>query len=667
MVIGSDIDHLERAGMPSNSKPYCADENFSRLPPFNEILFHRMADTMTDAFWIYDPVAGQFIYANSACAVTWGQSRKRLLQRPESFYEAIHPQDRFRVTAEVRKAGVSELDLEYRIRQPDGGLRWVRDRRFPIHSDDRPEAYIAGVVCDITDRKRSQQALIESHVRFVTVLDSLDADIYVADMETHEILLMNQHMRDSYGGDLVGKKCWQSLRQYNGPCGFCTNEKLVDESGRPAAVCVWEYKNPRSGKWYINYDRAIKWVDGRLVRLQIATDISRVKELEKESLRIQAQLQQTQKMEAIGTLAGGIAHDFNNILSAVIGYTEIALTDIDGGSLIERNLQQVLKAGYRARDLVKQILTFSRQTDREFKPVHIETILHETFRLLRASLPSTISIQQDVRSKAAAMADPTQIHQVVMNLCTNAAHAMRETGGVLKLSLEDLVLDDTMGERQPGLATGPYMRLTVEDTGHGMDAKLLDRIFDPFFTTKNRGEGTGMGLAVVLGIVKSHGGMISVESEVGQGTIFKILLPAIMCEIDDGDDSQPNLPTGVESILFVDDEMALVDLGAQILKRLGYQVTTRTSSIEALELFIADPGRFDLVISDTTMPNLTGDMLAQKMLSVRPDIPVILCTGYSERMSHERALDMGIAAFVLKPIVMSELAGTVRQVLDESG
>jgi len=253
-----------------------------------------------------------------------------------------------------------------------------------------------------------------------------------------------------------------------------------------------------------------------------------------------------------------------------------------------------------------------------------------------------------------------------MNLCTNAAHAMRETGGVLKLSLEDLLVDDATLQRHPGLDTGPYMRLTVEDTGHGMDPKLLDRIFDPFFTTKDRGEGTGMGLAVVLGIVKSHGGLISVESEVGRGTTFEILLPAIMCDIGEGTDSQPALATGVESILFVDDEMALVDLGAQILERLGYRVTTRTSSIEALELFIADPQRFDLIISDTTMPNMTGDNLAHKILSIRPDVPVILCTGYSERMSHERALEMGIAAFVLKPIVMSELAGTVRQVLDEA-
>ena len=650
--------------MPSNSETNTAAANFCKLPPFNEILFHRMADTMGDVFWIYDPEAGRFIYANAAFEDIWGRSCESLLQRPETFYEAVHSQDRFRVQAESRLAGSSELDLEYRIRQPDHSIRWIRDRRFPIYSDDRPEAYIAGVACDITDRKRSQQALIESHVRFVTVLDSLDANIYVADMQTHEILLMNKHMRDSCGGDLVGKTCWQALRNEGQPCPHCTNDQLVDADGRPAEVCVWEYKSPRTGKWYINYDRAIKWVDGRLVRLQIATDITRVKELEKESLRIQAQLQQTQKMEAIGTLAGGIAHDFNNILSAVIGYTEIALTDLDGNSLVERNLQQVLKAGYRARDLVKQILTFSRQTDREYKPVHLESILYETHRLLRASLPSTISISQDIRSKAAAMADSTQIHQVVMNLCTNAAHAMRETGGVLKLSLDDLLVDEPMVDRHPGLVTGPYMRLTIQDTGHGMDHELLDRIFDPFFTTKDRGEGTGMGLAVVMGIIKSHGGIISVESEVGRGSTFEILLPAIMCEIDEGGVAAPVLPAGVESILFVDDEMALVDLGAQILNRLGYQVTTRTSSVEALELFIEEPDRFDLIISDTTMPNMTGDNLAQRILSIRPRLPVILCTGYSERMSRERAQEMGIAAFVLKPIVMSELATTVREVLD---
>ena len=634
-------------------------------PPFSAALFHRMAETIGDVFWLFDPEAERFVYVNSAYESVWGRSCESLLRRRESFNEAIHPNDCFRVQTQARHAGTSDLDLEYRILRPDRRVRWIRDRRFPVRCDDRPGLYTAGVARDITDRKRSQKALIDSHVRFVTVLDSLDADIYVADMQTHEILLMNKHMRDSRGGDLVGQKCWQAIHANSGPCSFCTNDRLLDAKGRPAEVCVWEYKSPVSGRWTINYDRAIKWVDGRLVRLQIAADITRVKKLEKESLRIQAQLQQAQKMEAIGTLAGGIAHDFNNILSAVIGYTEIALTDVDRDSPVQRNLRQVLKAGYRARDLVKQILTFSRQAEHEFRPVHLETILNETYRLLRASLPSTIAIRQDIHSKAAAMADPTQIHQVVMNLCTNAAHAMRQRGGVLKLTLDDLLVDESMAARHPELAAGAYLRLTVEDTGHGMDKNLIERIFDPFFTTKDRGEGTGMGLAVVLGIVKSHGGTIQVESDVGKGSKFQVLLPEILSELDGHAAAPPPLPTGVESILFVDDEIALADLGAQILKRLGYQVTTRTSSVEALELFMERPDSFDLVISDTTMPNMTGDSLAQRLLSIRPRLPVILCSGYSERMSRERAPEMGVAAFILKPIVMSELADTVRRVLDD--
>jgi CheY-like chemotaxis protein len=372
-------------------------------------------------------------------------------------------------------------------------------------------------------------------------------------------------------------------------------------------------------------------------------------------------------MEAIGTLAGGIAHDFNNILSAVIGYTEIALADVPDGTSQHRNLQEVLKAGSRARDLVKQILTFSRQTEQELKPVQIDQIVRETIKLLRASLPTTVKISQDIQSDSAVLADSTQIHQVIMNLCTNAAHAMRAKGGRLTIDLSDVVLGGSFLEQHPYLSPGVYIKLRVIDTGHGMKKVTLDRIFDPFFTTKERGEGTGMGLAVVLGIVKSHGGTITVESEEGKGSTFNVFLPVILREIDHEVRTNEPIPTGTERILFIDDEKSLVDLGQQILERLGYRVTIRTSSVEALELFIEQPDKFDLIITDMTMPNMTGDELAGKLMNIRADIPVILCTGYSERISKERAHDLGIKEFILKPIVMRELAKTVRSVLDKNG
>jgi CheY-like chemotaxis protein len=372
-------------------------------------------------------------------------------------------------------------------------------------------------------------------------------------------------------------------------------------------------------------------------------------------------------MEAIGTLAGGIAHDFNNILSAVIGYTEIALADMPEDTSQHRNLQEVLKAGSRAKDLVKQILTFSRQTEQELKPLQINQIVRETLKLLRASLPTTVKISQDIQSDSAVLADPTQVHQVIMNLCTNAAHAMRTKGGQLKIDLSDVVLGGSFIEQHPYLSPGAYIKLRVIDTGHGMEKAILDRIFDPFFTTKERGEGTGMGLAVVLGIVKSHGGAITVESEVGKGSIFNVFLPVILQEVDHEVKTRGPIPTGTERILFIDDEKSLVDLGQQILERLGYKVTIRTSSVEALELFMEQPEKFDLVITDMTMPNMTGDELAGKLMNIRADIPVILCTGYSERISRERAHRLGIKEFILKPIVMRELAKTVRGVLDKNG
>jgi len=380
---------------------------------------------------------------------------------------------------------------------------------------------------------------------------------------------------------------------------------------------------------------------------------------------LETQLQQAQRMEAIGTLAGGIAHDFNNILSAIIGFTEMSIIDLERGSWLFNNLQKVLKAGERAKDLVSQILAFSRQSDIKPKPVHVKLIAQEALKLLRATLPTTIEIHQNLRSNSAAMADPTQLHQIIMNLCSNAGGTMQEKGGKLGVNIIDVNLDSEFINRHHDMNPGPYIKLTVSDTGCGMPPEVVDRIFDPFFTTKEKGEGTGMGLSVVHGIIKSFGGTITVDSEVDKGSTFNVYIPVIEAEAVPEVESVETLLVGNESILFVDDEDLQVDLGKQMLERLGYKVVARTSSIEALELFRIKPNDFDLVITDMTMPSMTGDALAQQLMLIRPDIPIILCTGYSELISEEKASKIGIRAFVMKPIVMKDIAETIRKVLDE--
>jgi signal transduction histidine kinase/ActR/RegA family two-component response regulator len=380
--------------------------------------------------------------------------------------------------------------------------------------------------------------------------------------------------------------------------------------------------------------------------------------------QLRRQLQQAQKMEAIGTLAGGIAHDFNNILGAVVGFTELAAMDLIQGSQAHGHLQEVLKACRRARDLVKQILAFSSQSEQERVPLHLGSVVKEALKLLRSSLPTTIeikvAIEPDLRP---VLADGTQIHQVIMNLCTNSAHAMEERGGLLEVDLRNVVLNPVDSDLGLEVAPGPYVRLTVSDTGQGIEPDVTERVFDPYFTTKPPGKGTGLGLAVVHGIVKRHGGDIRLRSQLGKGTTVEVFLPIVEAEaINLKEDSEP-LPTGKGRVLFVDDELMLATLEAKMLSRLGFEVEAKTDPLEALETFRARPASFDLVITDMTMPNMTGDRLARELLRIRPDIPIILCTGFSERMSEDKAMALGIKGFVMKPIVLKVLAETVQRVL----
>ena len=379
---------------------------------------------------------------------------------------------------------------------------------------------------------------------------------------------------------------------------------------------------------------------------------------------LEKQLAQGQKMEAVGTLAGGIAHDFNNILSAIIGYTELSRMDAPPGSPLHENLSQINTAGLRAKDLIQQILTFSREHDTEIKPVPAGALIKESLKLLRASIPKTIEIRQDITSEAFTLANATQLQQILMNLCTNAAHAMGTQGGILEVTLTDTEIDPSSAGQDINLPPGYYLLLTVSDTGCGMPPEVVQRVFDPYFTTKPKGEGSGLGMAVVHGIVRRYQGAINVTSEQGQGTTVKVYLTR-QAKAGTGIEEKPMpLPTGTETVLLVDDESQLVAIEQQMLTRLGYQVTASEDSVKALEIFRAQPEAFAVVVTDMSMPKMNGAELTRAILAIRPDIPVVVCTGYSAGLTRENALSFGVYDILMKPISMQSLATCIRQAID---
>jgi len=393
----------------------------------------------------------------------------------------------------------------------------------------------------------------------------------------------------------------------------------------------------------------------------VARDITEQKRMEEEKVKLEGQLLQAQKLESIGTLAGGIAHDFNNILYPIIGFTEMSIEDLPKDHPIQENLEDILKGTIRARDLVKQILSFSNQRDIEQKALPLTPLIKETLNLLKSIIPSNIIIEQILSQKDIhVFANATEIHEIIMNLCTNAYHAMEGKGGILKVALN---------KNQPGpdiiVPTENYCCLSISDTGAGISSEIIDNIFDPYFTTKEQGKGSGLGLSVIHGIVKSYKGAIEVQSKPGQGTVFNVFLPLTEkrdTQLFEIKDTASKL--GNEHILFVDDEDAIVKLGVRMLQRLGYTVTGRTSSTEALEVFESNPDKFDLIITDMTMPMLLGTELAQKVLEIRQDIPILICTGFSEQVDNKIAESYGIKGYINKPILMDELSSTVRDLLD---
>ncbi len=485
------------------------------------------------------------------------------------------------------------------------------------------------------------------------------------------ILYVSPHVRTVLGyapGELIGTRVFEHIHPED---LAVVQEQFALLAG--SATPRFRHQDG-SWRWLETSGRDFFSAEGETHGVLIARDVTKRKESEEELKKAQRansaleeQLRQTQKLESLGTLAGGIAHDFNNILGAIMAYTELARMDTEGRTDVHRHLQQVLKACNRARDLVQQILAFSRQQKKQRIPVRLQPIVEEVFELLRSTLPKTLEMKAAISTEAGlVLADPTQIHQVLVNLCTNAAHAMRGRFGKLEVRLEPFVVDEAFASTLPELQPGPHVQLSVSDTGHGMDADTLKRIFEPFFTTKCLGEGTGLGLAVVHGIVSDHGGAIQVVSRPGHGSTFHVYLPSENNDERTADVPPTIWPRGREQhVLLVDDEPALCSALEGLLQRMNYTVTVRKSPAEAINTFRAHPDRFDLVVTDIEMPAMTGLDLAKELLKLRPALPVLLMTGWCDTETRESVRRLGIRDLLMKPIGPAALGEMLDRVFNE--
>jgi PAS domain S-box-containing protein len=628
----------------------------------SEEYFRAITENASDVVFIVDAL-GTITYASPSIRRFTGFNPEELIG--SSGFDLISPDDLPRAIEDFGKViQIKEVAIPngFRIRHKDGTERIFEGVGMNLLDNPAVGGFVMNVR-DVTDRKRAEEDLRESEIMLRSVFTAVPLAIAVVDTDK-VVKNINDGMTEMFGyprDEMIGRNVrflYFSDEEYKK-----TGEVLY---GNPvtvgnSAIEVRMRRKDGAEIWVLLSASSLRSEDASTGAVIACMDITARKFLE-------AQLRQAQKMEAIGTLSGGIAHDFNNILSAIMGYTDMALQEPGINDELRHYLSQVFKAGERAKDLVKQILAFSRQSDQNSHPTKVGLIVKEVLKLLRASLPTTITICQDIQSTPdTVFADPSQIHQIIMNLCTNAAHAMRNTKGELKISLAPVeVYSGNISLIYHDLSPGKYLNLSVSDTGSGIAPDIMDRIFDPFFTTKNPGEGTGMGLSVVHGIVKNCHGAITVESKVGKGTEFRVYLPLLNEKEEEQEiDAVAHIRGGNERILFVDDEEALVQLGKYMLTDLGYEVVERTGSLEALELFQAKPDHFDLVITDMTMPKMTGIELAQEIMRIRPGMPIILCTGFSETITPEKAKALGLREMIMKPVSQRQIAATIRCALDK--
>ena len=593
-----------------------------------------------------------------------GYAPAEMVGKPVSAF--THPDDlalRLQFVNDLTSGKIANGQQERRFIHRNGSVVWTLIwSNLQKDPKDRPLHFIS-LVQDITERKKAEEEL--QLARFC--IDHAAVAIFrVAD--EGKIMDVNEHACRSLGysrQELLGMTIFDIDPTFSPEKWVEHRRKLAAERVR---VIQTQHRRKDGTRFPIEITANYFEKDGKGFTFSFVTDISGRIEAERDREKLEAQLRQAQKMEAIGTLAGGIAHDFNNILSVIIGNANL-LEFSDGLAEADRSgLQQILTAAERARQLVKQILTFSRRGEQQRLLVNLKPVVKETFNFLKATLPSSIEVRQSIHADAGAiLADPTQMQQVLMNLCTNAAHAMEnQETGVLEIGMEKAWIPPEQARFEPDVEPGEFVKLTVADTGPGIEPWVRERMFEPYFTTKEPGKGTGLGLSVVHGIVKAHGGFIKVYSEAGKGTSFHVFLPVAE---GDGKTAAPRdtrLPRGSETILVVDDEKALTDMAQLMLEHLGYRVETRTSPLEAIEAFRANPGKYHGVITDMTMPQMNGLNLSKKLLEIRADLPILLCTGFSDAANEQKARAVGIREFAFKPLALSDFAKTLRKMLDEA-